>query len=210
MSDMDSTNDSGANGVATSQASGENGTPNSIDTAQIVAEVLKQLDPVIDRKVQSVKDKRVDLLERYAKALEKQGMTPEEAKEIADRLPKPTPSSTEPVTQKPSGKVVEAGAIADNVFEALGLKLDDPNVLALKQQTFADENEKRVKLAELVVKMANPKPASQAATPPPEGRIKDTETKESLTAKLNALNKAPLGKLDEIKRVKGELAQLDK
>jgi hypothetical protein len=211
MSDMDSNIDSGASGVAASQTSGENAKLNSDDAAKIVAEVLKQLDPVLDKKVQSVKDRRIESLEqRYAKALEKQGMAPEDAKAIADRLPKPADTSTKPETEQPSGKVVDSGTIADKVLEASGLKLDDPNVLAFKQQTFANESERLVEVAKLVAKMANPQPASQAATPPPTGQSKDAETQESLTAKLNALNRNPVGNLEELKRVKKELAQFNK
>jgi len=211
MSDMDSNTPLGAPD-ANLDVSGGSAKLNSDDAAKIVAEVLKLIDPAIDKKIQSVKDKRFaevdDIKTTQKMVLEKLGLTPEKAKDIG--LFVQTETKTESVPTPPSGKEDGVGAIADKVLEASGIKLDDPNVLAYKQQTFASEKERLVAVAELVAKMANPKPASQAATPPPEGRTKDTETKESLTAKLNALNKAPLGKLDEIKRVKGELAQLDK
>jgi hypothetical protein len=208
MSDMDSTNDSGVSGVTASQASGESGTPNSIDTAKIVAEVLKQLDPVLDKKVQSVKDKRFESIEqRYAKSLEKQGLTPEDAKEIADRLPKPANTSDESVPSKPSGKVVETGAIADKVLEVAGLASDDPDVTAFKQRVFANETARDLEAINLVArKQSNPAipkaPATVISSP--------ERTKEMVTKELFALNKNPVGNKEGLKKLREELAQLDK
>jgi hypothetical protein len=186
---------------ATNVDSGKGGASTSNDVLSGVT--LKQVEELLDRKFQSFKDKRMGALEkqvnviseRLAKDLEKEGFDPDEVKQVTDRLRKPSESKSETTpTQSPGTGKAEMPE-TDKILEASGLKLDDPDVLALKQQTFASSQEEMVAVASLVAKRANPKPASQAATPPPTGRSTAARDVETITAELEALNKAS-GKFD--------------
>jgi len=207
MSDMDSNTDSGVGGVAASQTSGEGAKPNSIDTSKIAAEVASLLKPDIEKMVQSTKDKRIEgFQQKYDKVLKILDLTPDEAKNIG--LSVPEPAKTETVSPAPSGKEDVAGAIVEKFLEASGLRLDDPNVVAFQQRSFANEQEKMTAVAELVAKMASPKPASPVATPPPSGGSAPQRTVESVTAELESELKKSKLDVKKVEQLQEELTTL--
>jgi hypothetical protein len=169
MSDTESNLNSVVQEPTISGQPGEGAKQSSIDYSTLAAEVLKRLEPEIDKKVQSVKDRRFESLEqKYAKTLEKQGLTPEEAKSIADRLPKPANTSADPIQSQPVGNG-GGGASADNLLADAGIPEDDPDRIAFGQKNYASEAEKKDELLRIMTRKLNPTVVTPAAVASPKG-----------------------------------------
>lgn len=196
MTNTDSTLDASQDPDSQSGSSGaQGGQPNSVDVSAIVTELKKQLLPELDKRYQSVKDKRIaslekemaDFLAKSRDALVADGVMDQETanQTLASLLPgQKQTQTTQTQTQTPAGSGnVEIGDVERKILVSMGLKEDDPDVVAasLRTKDFAGRMAEFAKIHE-----RRSQPASQAAVSMPVGQSSGSVSKDALRAAYNA------------------------
>lgn len=184
-------------------------------------ELLKRLEPLIDKKVQSVKDRRIAELEKqvsgFQSVLERfKGLVPDDKlREIQKDLEfedlKQKVYGTEKQTSEPvaGSQQMSAADLASSIIAKAQLDANVPEVIELIRTAGNDPVEFAIKAGELKARMAN-KPAPTAANAP----VLQTSTGsgeawnfEAKNARFRELQKFPSKHKDEIKKLKQELEE---
>jgi hypothetical protein len=188
---------------------------------EIVSKLLPQLEQMIERKVQSQKDKRISEIEKVLGGRSKILAELEEAgvpitkevraemriRELEERLNQPegqpTPASVDGSTQQ---RVAVTEAIAK--LTEYGLSSNDPGFIELLRGKYANRDafDKAV-LGHVVGKLAPQKPANPAdvvQAPATAAASVNGDTAAKL-ARLNELQKQPTKNREEIKKLAEEL-----
>lgn len=166
----------------------------SNDMDALADRILAKLDPILDKKLQSIKDKRLGRVERDLDSIQKRladtlvqktGMAPEEAEEIASRLPigqKASETASEPPVV---GKQPTLTDVEKSILSEAGLPETDPDIVALNQRKFADPSHRIAEIAKIVARKNKPGDPAALATNPGEAVNHD----------LKSQYKSELGKL---------------
>lgn len=201
-------------GNTNANTSGTNSTPTSSDSA-ITGVTLKQIEELFDRKLQSMKDRRISGLEKQvdsireklAKDLEKEGYDPVEVKQVTDRLRNTDLNKSETTSNVVgSGKTNAEVPVADTILKVAGLASDDPDVTNFNQREYASEAEKaKEALALAARKMSNP-PAPKA---PLDVKTSGQPTLDDKVKELNDYMRSPVRKDPEVvRKLTEEIEQL--
>jgi hypothetical protein len=191
---------------------------------EIVSKLLAQLEPIIERKVQSTKDKRISEIEKVLGGrnkilaeLESEGVTiPKEVRtqmqirELEERLAgqssQPAPASVDGSTQQ---KAAVTEAIAK--LQQYGLDQNDPAFIELLRGRYANKTEFDNKvLGHVVSKLAPPKPANPADVVQGPARTSASGVDVGkLTAELNQLAANPTrpGAMVRMTEIKKQLTE---
>ncbi len=183
----------------------QNAQPNSpFDAKAIAAALLPEIEPLLDRKFQSFKDrtfgqqnKRLEAVEKLAGVFTKGGVAPEDAKAYADRLI-PTEPKAEPPAPGPQGAGTSP-TLADaerSVLTAAGLKEDDPDVVAI-QTNQKDEGKRYAEYLKLVGRRNAP--ANPAGMPPMRGTTSNVDQTDAYKREMLANRGKGMAVAEQIK-----------
>jgi len=198
----------------TSQNGAPNDKPNSIDEEALVTKLVQRLTPEIEKMVQSKSDRRFSQFERKFDVIQKElrdsleadGLEQDEIDAELQKLTRRLPiakTQTTPASDKDKGGTPTlAPAEAERaVLVALGLKEDDPDVLAFNERKITDPIERIAALTNIATNKL--KPANPAAVQPSAG--------QSVTLKSqydNDMKAVKQGDIDSIYRVKDKYRKL--
>jgi hypothetical protein len=188
---------------------------------EIVSKLLPQLEQMIERKVQSTKDKRISEIEKALGGRSKILAELEEAgvpitkevraemriRELEERLTQPP---TQPAQAVDAGPSTQKAAVTDAIATLKRHELDpnDPAFIELLRGKYANRDafDKAV-LGHVVTKLAPPKPANPADVVQAPARAGATEKSvDALTDEYKQKVKAARGNRSEISRLRGEYA----
>lgn len=193
---------------------GASSTSNGAD--EIVSKLTPLLEQIVERKVQSVKDKRFSEIEKVLGGrdkmlaeLESEGVnipkevrTQMQIRELQERLAQQSP---QPAQADVDGSTSQKAAVTDAIAELqkYGLTSNDPAFLELLRGKYANRSEFDLKVQRHIVgKLAPPKPANPAdVVQPPATNQASTPDVSSKIARLGELQKQPT-------KYKAEIAQL--
>ena len=165
----------------------------SVDADSIVSKLLPQLEQIIERKVQSTKDKRISQLEKALTGrgqvlaeLESEGVTISKEvraemriRELEDRLAQ---QSNPPVPQSVDGSTQQRTAVTDAIatMKQYGLDANDAGFIELLRGNYPNRDafDKAV-LSHVVSRLAPQKPAE------PSGVVQAPATSGATSNKLN-------------------------
>jgi hypothetical protein len=189
---------------------------------EIVSKLLPQLEQIIERKVQSVKDKRISEIEKALGGRSKILAELEEAgvpitkevraemriRELEERLTQPP---TQPAQAVDAGPSTQKAAVTDAIAELskYGLSSNDPGFIELLRGKYQNRDafDKAV-LGHIVQKIAPPKPANPADVVQAPARAGATEKSvDALTDEYKNKMRTARGNATEIKRLRDEYAQ---
>ena len=215
MTDGNMENQVGSSG--TSVPTPASGTPPA--TSAVSSEILHALDELIERKLQSGKDKRFAKIEgqlnnfesslQRLKELQSKGFNEEQSLEIM-RLQGETPAPVlEPPKNAPlaSGRVEAAvTSVDDGLLRKLGLDPTDSEVVTALSD-LSDGRKTLEKLAQLVNK---PKPNQAQQMPVSGGSSAAVEDIGQLAAELQTLSKQPSKHWNRIEEIRRKLSEQTK
>jgi hypothetical protein len=188
---------------------------------EIVSKLLPQLEQMIERKVQSQKDKRISEIEKVLGGRSKILAELEEAgvpitkevraemriRELEERLDQP---STQPTPASVDGSTQQRVAVTDAIakLSEYGLSSNDPGFIELLRGKYANRDafDKAV-LGHVVTKLAPQKPANPAdvvQAPATAAASVNGDTGAKI-ARLNELQRQPTKNREEIKKLAEEL-----
>ena len=123
-------------GTAAQPTPSASGTSSAMDVTKLVEALTPHIESLIDRKTQSVKDKRIAGLQgeidgfrnqlAQLKQLQSEGWTEAQALRLMENQPK-TVLQAEP-QQTPTGKPAQAASLEATVFEVFGFSPNDPEI----------------------------------------------------------------------------------
>jgi metal-dependent amidase/aminoacylase/carboxypeptidase family protein len=199
---------------------GDSSTSSGAD--EIVSKLLPQLEQIIERKVQSQKDKRISEIEKVLGGrdkilaeLESEGVnipkdvrTQMQIRELTERL---TQQSTQPAQQVVDGSTTQKAAVTDAIAELkkYDLSSNDADFLALLRGKYTNRAEFDLAVSRHVVgKLAPQKPANPADVVQSPARATvttNTGDTASKIARLTELQKQPTKNRAEIAQLAAEL-----
>jgi hypothetical protein len=203
--------------------SGASSTSSGAD--EIVSKLLPQLEQIIERKVQSTKDKRFSELEKVLGGrskilaeLESEGVTiPKEVRtqmqirELEERL---AGQSTQPAPVVDNGLSTQKAAVTEAIAELKKYELDanDAGFIELLRGKYANRAEFDLKVSRYVVgKLAPQKPANPAdvVQPPARAGAQGSADVGDLQAELIKLAKSPSapGAMQRMAEIKKQLTE---
>ena len=198
--------------------SGVSSTSNGAD--EIVSKLLPHLEQIIERKVQSTKDKRISEIEKVLGGrnkilaeLENEGVSiPKEVRtqmqlrELEERLAQAT---GQPASPNVDGSTSQKAAVTEAITELKehGLATDDPDFIEILRGRYASRAEFDLKVQKYINRKLRPtKPANPAdVVQSPAARGASTVDVEKLTARLMELSKQPSKYAKEIAEIGDQL-----
>ena len=193
-------------GTPNQPASDTQAAPSAVDEASLKAILEQLVQAEVEKKTQSVKDKRIAKQESRIssledtlaelKALRADGMSEKQAVqyiEMKEFLASQDPSSAQPVNEPAVQPQVAAEGYLSPVLKLAGLTSNDPDVVELLRKE-RDPIRQITAIGELAEarKQAKQTPPNPAATlPMGGGQTPEGDTLESVSAELNALYAMP-------------------
>ena len=196
------------------------GSPTSTGADEIVSKLTPILEQIVERKVQSVKDKRFSEIEKALGArqrvlaeLESDGVSiPKEVRtqmqlrELEERLAQAT---GQPASPNVDGSTSQKAAVTEAITELKehGLATDDPDFIEILRGRYASRAEFDLKVQKYINRKLRPtKPANPAdVVQSPAARGASTVDVEKLTARLMELSKQPSKYAKEIAEIGDQL-----
>jgi hypothetical protein len=184
----------------------QNAQPNSFDADKFAESLLAKLDPILDRKLQSLKDRRFDQqdkrlaeVEKLAGELKSTGMSPQASQILAERLTPTEPKPSDPASgKKDAGNVPTPTDEERSVLATAGLKEDDPDVIAI-QQANPDENSRLAGYMKLLARKNAP--ANPAAALPMRGATPSGDLQARYQSELKNIRR---GDVESVARLKAK------
>jgi len=184
-------------------------------------ELLKQLEPLIERKVQSVKDrrfdeqgKRLDELSQFQPVLERfrDLVSPEQLKEIQkdlefEDLKRRVYGDGQPSAEQSTGNTPPPAVNAAKTFVELGLDVTDPVVAVELQKSYANENDAIAAAWKLSKKLASSPAPTQAQGAALQGGTPAEKDVEALTAEYQTEMANAQGNPSLARSIKAEYAK---
>ena len=197
-------------GTPNQPASGTQAAPSAVDEASLKAILEPLVQAEVEKRTQSVKDKRISKQESRIssledtlaelKALRADGMSEKQAvqyiemKEFLTSQGQEVPSSTQPVNELAVLPQVAADGYLSTVLTLAGLTSNEPDVVELLRKE-RDPIKQIIAIGALseARKQAKQTPSNPAATMPMGGgQTPEGDTLESVSAELNALYAMPV------------------
>ena len=185
-----------AQGVATQPSAAASGQSSSLDVDAIVKALTPHIETIVDRKTQSVKDKRIAGMQgeidgfksqlQQLKALQAEGWTEAQAIRLMESQSRPQPAVEQPVAQQAkTGNSAHAASVDTTVIQAFGFDASDPEVTNILRQ-HPDAYSQALNLATLALQRKE-RPVSQAQMQPTGNNPRMIETRETVAEELNRL-----------------------
>ncbi len=189
---------------------------------EIVSKLLPQIEQIIERKVQSTKDKRISEIEKVLGGrdkilaeLEASGVSiPKDVRselrmrDLEERLSQQTP---QPAPQRDDGSSTQKAAVTDAIAELnkYGLQSNDADFIGLLRGNYKTRAEFDLAVSRHVVnKLAPQSPPSPAGlTQPPATSTSRGNDVAAMIAELNAWQKQPSKYKEQIAKRSAELDQ---
>jgi len=185
----------------------------SVDTDALTEAILKKLEPIFDKKMQSTKDKRIAEIEKKLKLsdfaeLEEMGAQIPDSAKLEYRLREleagRQPGSGQTATSQGSGATLTAQDVSE-VVQKYKLDANDAEVIEKLRGTYKNRDHFELSLAQVALARVN-KPTPSAAD---AGTIKTepgkTEDVGAKISRLQVLQKEPTKYRAEIRKLTAEL-----
>jgi len=212
--------EAGEEGLPTPSFSDQATSSPSVDADAIVSKLLTQLEPIIEKKVQSTKDKRFSEIEKVLGGrskvlaeLEEQGVAiPKEVRneirmrELEERL---NGQPSQPAQAGDDGSSQQKAAVTEAIAELKKYELseNDPEFLGLLRGNYKNRSDFDLAVQKHIVGKLKPQqPASPAGVvqPPATGNSTGTDVAAKI-ARLQEYQKSPTKYRAEIKKLTDEL-----
>lgn len=183
----------GAGAQPNAQASGQS---SSLDVDAIVKALTPHIETIVDRKTQSVKDKRIAGMQgeidgfksqlTQLKALQAEGWTEAQAIRLMESQSRPQPATEQAAPQQArNGNSTHAASVDTAVINAFGLDANDPEVTNVLREN-PDAYSQALKLATIALQRKE-RPVSQAQMQPAGNNPRTIETRDTVAEELNRL-----------------------
>ncbi len=185
-------------GAAAQPSAGVSNQSSALDVTKLVEALGPHIEAIVERKTQSVKDKRIAGMQgeidgfksqlQQLKALQAEGWTEAQAIRLMETQSRPTPGMPAEAQPKMVGNQQSAANIDTTVLAALGFQANDPDVTNILRES-PNQIEQINKLATLAMtrKNANATQPSFAQMQPAGNAPGRTETAEVVTQELDRL-----------------------
>ncbi len=211
---------SGEAELPTPQFSEKSDSSTSSGADEIVSKLLPHLEQIIERKVQSTKDKRFSDIEKAlggrskilaeleseGVAIPKEVRTQMQIRELEERL---AGQSSQPAPERVDGSTQQKAAVTEAIAELKdnGLTTDDPAVIEVFRGKYGSRAEFDLAIQKYInQKLRSPKPANPADVVQPPVRSSATGVTADSIEKgyLDAIAKVPRGNTHQVSQVKAE------